>query len=210
MATTDLVDRDSELKPYLGVDPDDHQKDPLLNLLNDSARGLVEGYIGRLLVTRGAITEFHSIWNRTAEIYTTQWPIISVTSVHEDDNTTYDANSILTVTTDYVVSNPSGKILRVSNGVHTTWLIGYRTVQVIYTAGYAATANIPSDIKYEVMRMIGAMWSEVGRGEYNMSSVSDDMGNVSRFVPPGLNADVRRVLDRYRAPTQSPTGEVDA
>lgn len=214
MATTDLVDRDTELKPFLEIATADGAKNTLLDLLSDTARALIESYLDRLLVTRGSITEFHSIWRPQSAIYLTQWPIIptagDVTSVHEDANGSYDASALLTVTTDYTISAPAGKIIRVSSAVATTWLAGYRTIQVIYTGGYADTASVPADIKYECLRIIGAMWSEASMKQFNMSSIADDLGNVSRFVPPGVNADARRALDGYRRMEQSPTGAVDA
>lgn len=208
MATTDLVERDSELKPYLNINPTDDDKDELLDQVNDYARHLIEAYLGRLLVTRGAITEYHSIWRVSPNLYALQRPIISVTTIHEDAAAEYGASTLLTVTTDYVVSKPQGKIIRVDTNLQTSWTTGFRAIKMIYTAGYANTAAVPSDIKFAALRTCGLIWSEVSGKQHGLASISDDMGNISRFAPAGLTEPIQRMLPRLVL--QAPTGEVDA
>ena len=208
MAATDLVDLGNELKPFLGIPTSDLDKDELLDSFNAHARALIESALDRHLVTRGALTEYHSIDRHTHRIYLTQYPVISITSVHESAALTYDATTLLTSGTDYLLADANaGALDRISGGGPIGWLAGYRVIQVVYSAGYADTSSVPEDIKYQCKRLIGTAWSEATRKEFGLSSVADDMGNISRFFPPGLNASMRDALEGYRRRDFSSTAE---
>ena len=209
MATSDLVDRNLELKPFLGIKVEDEGKDDVLDILNDVARSLIEDYLDRLVVSRGAITEFHTVWGAVSEIFMTQYPVIGITTIHEDEARVFGAASLLTENTDYIVNKPFGKVIRIDSNLQSTWLTGWRAIKCVYTAGFANTAGVDATIKHAALRTVALMYGELERREIGYSSISDAAGNVSRLVPGGLNQDVKRALYAHRRMEQNPTGETD-
>ena len=191
-----LVDTRDELKPYLGVDSDDTGLDERLNQVNNWISAEIEAYLDRDLVSRGAITEYHSFWSDSSRLYTLQWPIRAATSIHEDVNRSYGASTLLTVDDDYIVHKAKGQITRVysSGSGARNWQQGHRAIQVVYTAGYEDTASIPDSIKYAALRAMALVWREVQRKQQGLSSVSDDRGSLSRFFPAGLTAGIKKSL----------------
>src|SRR5512139_167388 len=112
----------------------------------NTASLVVENYLNRTIVTRGSITEYHTFDRSTSDLYLLDWPSITVTNVWEDSTRAYATP--LVANTDYIVSQPSGRITRIAgaNGGLQNWLRGFRAVKVAYTAGYAV-ADVPADMK---------------------------------------------------------------
>lgn len=210
LSTYSLVDRDTEIKPYLGIRPDLTDKDDLLNMLAIHATSQIEAYLDRLLVSRGAITEYHTLREVTASLYLNQYPIVSVTSVHEDSDREYAAADLLVENTDYIVTKPVAKLSRIWGATDSerAWELGFRSVKVVYVGGYSNTASVPVDLKVEALRYIGHAWGEVSRQQFGLSSVSDDRGNMQRFFPGALTPIMKQALARHRRHDFARTGEV--
>lgn len=212
-STYALLDTQTELKPYLNIRPDDTDHDELLNMLCNWCSVQVEEYLDRKLITRGSITEYHTMTENTEKLYVLQWPLLTVTSIHEDAERSYGSTDLLTVTTDYILTLPKGKITRVfsSGSGLRQWLLGFRAIKVVYTGGYATTAAVPEDIKLATAKFCALVYRESVRREQGISSVSDDTGNLSRLFPAGLTPQIRKDLSRHkRWAGFGDTGEVDA
>src|SRR5512139_4133366 len=112
----------------------------------NTASLIVENHLHRQIVSRGALTEYHTFDRNTPELYLLDWPSITVTSVWEDTTRAYATP--LTANTDYIVSQPSGRLIRIAgvNGTTKNWVQGFRAVKVAYSAGYAQ-ADVPADLK---------------------------------------------------------------
>jgi hypothetical protein len=178
------------------------QKRGLVETVINHCSQVIESQIHRQFVTRGSLTEYHSFdpAGADSELFTLEWPIVSVTSIHEDTNRGYGSDYLLTENTDYIVNKPKGKITRVhsaSEGTR-TWDLGFRSVKVIYTAGYADIASIPSDIKSVCLRYITEVYREVVRNMGNIVSTSDALGTVTRIGPAMLTSGMLRDLNPYR------------
>jgi len=171
--------------------------DELLTELSNRATAGVEAYIGRYLVNRGgAFTEHHNPEGE-CELYLLDWPVISVTSVHESATRTYDADSLLTAVTDYGVNKKTGKLTRlVTSGGPISWLPGYRTVQVVYWSGYATRTAVPSDIRGVAMAIIKRKFRD--DRTHGVASQSDATGSMTRFLPAELLTLEKEALDIYR------------
>jgi hypothetical protein len=87
--------------------------------------------------------------NGRDELWLSQWPIVSVSSVVADGTT-------LTVTTDYSV---------LDRGLYreSLWDIGRRTVVVTYQAGYVSLTDVPSDLKMIATRLAADLLRMGGR-----------------------------------------------
>ena len=198
-----------ELKDYLGVagTGKDTALEGILNRVSDE----IEQYLGRQIVTRGTgtglLTEYHTMTDPqgfpvyTADLRTLDWPIIAITTVHEDTGTprTYGAGALLTVDVGYELVKPSGIIRRIQGlGTRLNWATGHRAVKVVYQAGYATTSDVPSRIKGVALRYASVVWAEVKGGNFGMSGASDTLGNFTRFAPAMLTDAMKATLEPER------------
>jgi hypothetical protein len=185
-----------ELERWLGED----LTTPLAESILNQSSALIENYLGRHIITRGSITEYHSFRVDDSELYTRQWPLISVASVHEDLNREYSADDLLTVNSDYIVVLPPGKLQRIisSTGGEQSWLLGFRAIKVIYQAGYADRDAVPEAIKDVVLRHAVLVAKDITRKNQDLSQVTDVTGNFVRFGPTMLTSGMKADLTYYR------------
>lgn len=145
----------------------------------------MEQRIDRLIVSRGSITEYHTLGplDCFSSIYLGQWPWITVTSVHESlsNPPVYDATTLLVDGTGFEKVAPD-RLRRLSSGVPASWARGNRAIKVVYTAGYANTAAVPWDLKHVAFVIAAAIFEEQTKHRFGISSASDGAGNFQRFV----------------------------
>lgn len=184
--------------------------DPSYEAALNTASAIVENYLGRDIVTRGTITEYHTFKSYSQDLLLLEWPVISVTNVWEDVARAY--GSALTVDTDYIVSKPHAQLIRISgaNGAPMSWAIGFRAVKVSYSAGYAV-GDVPGHIKDVVLWIAAHLFSESERKSWDVSSQSDGLGTVTRFtlsrLPDYMKA---QLVSERRIYPLGVTGERDA
>lgn len=186
------------------------------------ASEVVEEAFGRDLVTRGDVTEYHTVERATPYLYTLEWPIISVTSVYEDESWAWGAGDLLTVTTEYLVQKGKpwyGRLVRVyEGGGPAEWLCGTRAIKVVYSGGYKSPhTNLPSTATALperfvelALKLAAALYKEADRRQWGLSSQSDAAGNWQRWAPAGLTKEMRAVVDASARPVYEITGERDA
>ncbi len=195
-----LVDID-EFKEWLG-EPEGDAKDEIMRSAINSASDRIENYLGRHIISRGSITEYHTFTsgNQDYDLYTKQWPIISVTSVHEDTNRGYGADYLLTVNTDYIVIQPEGVLIRTNSSTseQQLWSTGFRAIKVVYTAGYATRDDVPNGLKRICLNFAAEIYKEITRQNFGMSDISDSVGSYKRFGPAILTSGMEKELDFYR------------
>jgi hypothetical protein len=213
MAATDLI-KIEEAKFWLD-DPTGEKKDALLDKIITYSSGLILKYLDRrVMVNTSAITEYHS-WVPGFHLWTYEWPIQSVTSVHESTARTYDSTSLLTANTDYVVVSPGderAKIVRTNSATDSpiNWYRGFRYQQVIYTPGYADKDSVPSAIKDVCCRHVSTVYKEVTKQLGGIDSASGDFGSVNRFGPALLTSGMKMDLNHFRRASFVETGERDS
>lgn len=205
-----------ELKAYLGASGAASDA-PLTNAIN-VATTMIERELDREIVTRGNIVEYHSLsWSGAynyyaggpylTELYTGQWPLISVTSVYESRSQPpiYDGTTLL-APTGYELVSPRGVIRRLVGFGPGGWAPGNRGIQITYAAGYraldglpTAAAPVPDDIRQVCMFVAASIAQESERKNWGISSMSDALGQVTRFMgymPPSM----KEILSHYRRP----------
>lgn len=204
-----------ELKDELRIADDG--KNLALTILANTVSEVIEEYLSRQIVTRGSLTEYHTMEANgetlAAEsvLSLLEWPAISITNVWEDTNWPRTYPTPLTAGTDYQANNPTGRIHRLTSpGARYRWATGFRAVKVVYSAGYATTAAVPAPIKWVAKRLAGVMWEEYKRDWRGVSSVSDQLGNFTRFSSATLSPDMRADLSSYRRMRVFETGERDS
>jgi hypothetical protein len=169
------------------------------SILNQSS-ALVENYLGRHIITRGTLTEYHSFHSADSDLYVRQWPILSVSTVHEDLDREYGSGDLLTVNTDYIVVMPVGKLMRTisSTGGERSWLNGFRAVKVVYKGGYLNRDVVPNAIKDVTLRHAVSVAKDITRKNQDLSEVTDAMGRLVRFGPTILTSGMKADLAHYR------------
>jgi hypothetical protein len=209
-----------ELKEHLQVSGEG--KDHLLEMILTRVTDEIEDYLGRHIITRTTaveatrLTEYHTAPADFYELRTLQWPIITVTTVHEEilSPRLYGASALLVEGTNYEVikgAKPRSIIRRISyTGTPYPWLTGHRAIKVVYSAGYADTANVPQRIKAVALRYAEIIWDEHKRGAYGVSGQADGLGNYTRFASPTLSPDMKGSLANEMRSSFWESGERDS
>jgi hypothetical protein len=211
-----------ELKDHVGAGGS--AKDSVLEGIINRVTDEIEQHLSRWLVcpvgdtARGALTEYHTMQSDGQAVYssnlrTLEWPIRSVTTVHEDSAVprAYGAGVLLVAGTDYEVIKPKGLIRRIGGaGLQMPWNVGHRAIKVVYVPGYATPADVPARIKSIALRYAALIWDEQKRGSFGVSGASDSLGNFTRFAPAQLTDDMKDALASERQAGPWVSGERDA
>lgn len=185
-------------------------QDTALESAINRASDLIQSHLGRRLVTPASdYVEYHTLRQASADLYLMDWPIKTITSVHEDSSRVYGASSLLTVDTDYIVSKPRGKLIRVSGSATQSWLTGFRAIKVTWSPEYAV-ADLPAHFKDAALHLASILWQEQSRKTWGITGVSDDQGNFTRVSVDHLPAYIRDRLESERLRDFEPTGERDS
>lgn len=202
----DLIAAD-DLKAEVGVAGTG--KDSQITGICGRVTQVIEDYCERVFVTAGAVTEYHSLVESTPDLYLSQWPIITITSVAESSVWPRDFSSALVAETDYHALKPEGRLQRWNSGGVGYWQTGHRTVKVVYTAGYATAAAVPKAVTDVALRLGALLWREIDKQMQGISSASDALGNVTRFGHPRLTPEMKEALNPYRRVELNGTWEID-
>jgi hypothetical protein len=204
----------SDLKIFMSITSS--SQDTQLESAIGYASTLIESYLERQITTRGSLIEYHSIEPpASCELYLGEWPIISVTSVYEDMTRVYA--TALVADTDYIVSKPGGKLIRVEAGSGTlAWLSGFRTVKVVYEAGRlspgastpeGATA-VPLDLAQICAEVAATIFQDADRKEWGKLQVSSEGRTITRFMGY-MTPDLEQRLAPHRRSEVSQTWDRD-
>lgn len=133
-------------------------------------------------------TEYHDGGQQF--IYTRYFPIISVTSIHDDDDRDYDATTLLD-TDEYYIDQNDGRCIYSDMG---TFTAGDQNLKVVYTAGWESETTTPDDIQRAALIQF--------RHEHLRTSASNGVGAFgTRPTIEGesdLLPQVRELLRRWR------------
>lgn len=188
----------AETKRHLNYDGD--EKNSLVEDIINAVTDIVEQYLSRHIVTRGAVTEYHTPEAAAVELRTQDWPIVVVTSVHEDTvwPRTHGASYLLVEDTDFQVVKPDGILRRIGTSGLKAWSVGSRAIKVVYSYGYANTAAVPARIKRPALDLCALMYVESTNQRFGESGASDTVGNWTRWSAATLTPDMIRALDQER------------
>lgn len=162
---------------------------PRLESLLNRATSIIEEYTYRRLISRSVdLVEFQSIPPDLFEMYTLDYPIISVIDLREDVSQAYGATTILDAAALAVVKgNPEGtsrgKITRLYD---TFWLPGYRTYQLTYRAGFASRAAVPYGLKDICLSLAALRFREIERKAQGEVVKTDPTGGTMKLMDRGL------------------------
>ena len=192
----DLIAK-GDYKSYKGIDhfKDDDKIDSLISPISQ----LVKTYCGTSFVDyfSSAYTETFDIMDAsTQELFLTESPLVSVTSVKERDGIS-TAYTTLVNNTDYYVDAEHDRIYRIDGDKSVkSWQTGFSSVEVIYTAGYSST---PQDLRLAIYDLITYYLKEEYKGRKSLAGASlqnETATSISGDI--GFPDHIKRILDMHR------------
>lgn len=178
------------------LDISNGDSDTLLRRYISGASKAAAHYCNRVFAVETVSEQFlmtgHHRFNPRGPLQLTRWPLITVTSVTEDD-------TLLTVDDDYVVNAINGQLTRMSGDVVSCWsALG---VTVVYSSGYA---TVPADLEDAVVRMVTRRYRAKGRDATLRSEEIPGVISQQFWIATGdeagnLTPDVLELLNAYRS-----------
>ena len=191
-----LCTRD-DYKAYKKIEhvKDDSQIDVLVTSISQ----LVKTYCGSTLIDYYStnMTETFDLFDTgTAEVFLTESPLVSVSSVQERDSIA-DSYTTLTANTDYYVDTEHDRIYRIDGETSSkAWPRGFASVKIVYRAGYSTT---PQDLRLAIYDLITYYLKEEYKGRKSMAGATlQNETSTSIREDIGFPDHIKRVLDMYR------------
>jgi len=178
------------------------KEDTKLELLISSVSQLVKTYCNNTFVDHysSAKTEIFNIDYGESFVQLTESPIVAITSVKERDNATA-AYTTLTNNSDYYVDSKTDSVYRLSSGgVEKSFERGKGAVQVVYTAGYNGSSNLPGDLQLAVIDLITYYHKDHHRTARQTiaGATRESKSTSSSRNNPAFPDHIKRVLDLYK------------
>ena len=168
-----------------------------------SACKRAEVFCRRVFDLQESITEYHDIYAGQCVIWVKHPPIVTLTSVTDDANTTIitsRSNRAITVTSNvelYPDGGPHLYLKLVNN--ESVFVPGSKTAKVVYTGGYAGE-DMPGDLK-QAVKMLVAYWWE-GPEAFTRKQQAVDGQAITWAEPdseaPDMPKPVANILRGYR------------
>jgi hypothetical protein len=192
----DLVTK-ADYKSYKGIDH--FKEDGKIDSLIAPISQLVKTYCSTSFVDyySSAYTEKFDIMDpSTHELFLTESPLVSVTSVKERDGITTSYTTLVN-NTDYYIDAEHDRIYRIDGEKSVkSWATGFSSVEVIYTAGYSST---PQDLRLAIYDLITYYLKEEYKGRKSLAGASiQNETSTSINANIGFPDHIKRVLDMYR------------
>lgn len=189
------VDRDTVLKPYLGIAVNKTGDDALLDRLCSVAQAAVDRYCGRTFEAAADTTRYFDAVRDTSDL--TLWlrhDLAQITSITNGDGTTVLSSQYVTEprnTTPYyavrIKANSSVYWWLTTNG------ISEDAITVVGRWAYSTTA--PDDIVQATARYAAYMYRQKDAQVFDTTA---DPTTGQLIIPKGMPADVKVMLEPYR------------
>lgn len=175
-------------KEFLKVPVSETADDAILNRIISAADAFVKNYCRRV-IEAADLTEYHSTKKGQVVLMLDEYPVNSVTSLHDDTERVYGTDTLI-ATTDYIVDKAEG-IIRL-DGIY--FYAGLQNVQVVYNAGYS---TVPADLEQAALELVAQKYHAYDKIRQGIESRSFD-GESVRFFLGEMLKETKAVLDRYR------------
>ena len=192
----DLVTK-AQYKEYKGIEhfKDDSKIDSLLSPISE----LVKTYCGTSFIDHYSTNkvEIFDIGDaQTAELFLTESPLVSVSSVKEREGITSDYVTLIN-NTDYYIDLEHDRLYRIDGDISSkNWPKGFASVEVTYRAGYSST---PQDLRLAIYDLITYYLIEEYKGRKSLAGATlQNETSTTIREDIGFPDHIKRVLDMYR------------
>lgn len=179
----------TEAKSYLKITGSG--EDAILTDFVDSISKAVATYCRRKLV-KATFTEYYN-GGGIGRINLKNYPIVSITTIHDDSNRTYDATTLVD-SDDYYFDADKGFVELYDGGIFTD---SVQNVKIVYLAGYVAGTDMPYDIELACKIWLSKVYHQYSKQSIHVSSESLRERSVS-YRQEDIPIEVKRLLERYR------------
>jgi len=192
----DLITRD-DYKTYKGIDhfKDDTKIDALLSPISS----LVKTYCGTSFIDHYSSdkVEYFDIQDtQSTELFLTESPLVSVTSVKEREGIGSDYSTLVN-NNDYYIDLEHDRLYRIDGDISSkSWAKGFSSVEVTYKAGYSAT---PQDLRLAIFDLITYYLKEEYKGRKSLAGATlQNETSTTIREDIGFPDHIKRILDMYR------------
>ncbi len=183
-----LVTR-SQAKTWLKINSS--SEDDIIDQIVVQSSEVIKKYCNQKFVS-ATYTEYYDGPGR-GQLFLRNYPIISVTSLHEDVDRVYGSEDAFDVSADVLVDKTSG-ILKLWNG-ESTFGFGKASIKAVYVAGYA---TIPYDVQNAALIVIAYSYKRHYQDQ-KIGIASETIGNrTTTFDITAIPKQARLILDRYK------------
>lgn len=134
-----------------------------------------------------------------SEIMSYEWPRQQTLEINEDAARTYASGTKLVAGTDFLLTRRTDGdfLIRLSSSLPMAWQGGWRAIKDVYSAGYRV-ASMPEEFKDTCRRLVVLLFQEVDKGQVEVASGSNALGNWSRMGPAMLTKAMRSQVAHLR------------
>lgn len=178
----------ADAKNYIGKMTDEDT--PIIEAIINGVSAEFDSRTDRTLV-KTAYTSLLLDGNGDRVLYLPNWPIVTVTSIYEDDILLVEGS-----TADYLIYNAEGYVRR----IYSVWAKGYKNIKLTYEAGYAClsgTITLPADLKLKALKQVAHEFTRYQNKDWGLDSITFQDGSISK-QQVALLKDVEETLWRYR------------
>ena len=187
----------NDYKTYKGIEhfKDDNKISALVSPVSE----LAKTYCGTSFVDfySSAKTEtFDILDSQTTEIFLTESPLNSVTSVRERKSIT-ETYTTLTNNEEYYIDNEHDRIFRIDGDISPkAFAKGFASISVVYTAGYSST---PQDLRLALYDLVNYYLKEEYKGRKSLAGAAIQNETATSIRDDiGFPDHIKRILDMYR------------
>lgn len=154
--------------------------------------GFIEQYCNRVL-EQSTVTEYHSTRAGQTTLRLRQYPVASITSLHDDPDRVYGADTLLAAS-DYALTDAKAGIVQLDG---CSFNEGLNNVKAIYPGGFASGSSELKLLEQAAIELIWLARDKGDKGLLGLSSRSVADGRVDTFNTD-WPAGVKEILDRFR------------
>jgi len=187
--TNNLVDIDTA-KAFVGAKSDNADQEYILKSYINSASAFCNDYTHRKLKARN-LTEYYN-GDGSNVILLDQYPINSLTSVHDDLNRSYGSDTLIDSSDLVTMPNDIPYKIIYDGGY---FLAGIKNIKVVYNAGYATT--IPYDLQQACLEVIAYFFKNSEESRFGITSRTVGDGSIT-VETMQIPKSALQILDTYK------------
>ncbi len=155
-----------------------------------AVQAVFERYCNRLF-DEAIYTEYYS-GDGTDKLFVKNGPIYSVTTIHDDTDHAYGADTL-------VAATEYGTINDIYVQMYTSrFAVGVNNIKIIYVAGYGDNLAVPANLEHAGIEQAAWLFKKGEQHLYGISGKTLEDGSLQMFDTGLLLPSVKAILDSYR------------
>lgn len=154
----------NDIKTELSMESGDTDYDTLLGLMASAVQSVFDELTDRTFES-AVFTEYYSGRNKQEKVFLKNYPIISITSIHDDSDRVYGSDTLIS-SDDYTYDSDTG-IVYIEGGVFK----GFNNIKIVYTAGFTAN-TFPNALKQVWIRQCCHWYKDAKDSDWARESTS--------------------------------------